>query len=374
MTKKVLTLLSLVVLAGACNMNSPQMIEQQIKKKKDQVEKLTEEIVLLEKNIRQDVAEEEVKFRVPVTVKTLGHESFQHFIDITGKLEAEEDAHISPEMNGQIETVHVKEGDFVKKGKLLVSLNTSLIQSSIREIETGLELANQLYDKQQELWDQKIGSEMQYLEAKNAKQQTEARLATLETQLDMARIKAPFDGVVETIMMKKGELAIPGMQLIQMISLGNLKLYGDISERYMTSIKKGDKVIVSFPDVEGLSVAAPIFRVGNVIDNASRTFRIEVKIDNHNESLKPNMYSIIRLNDFRSSSAFVVPSIVIKQDIKGTYIYIADTEELKARKRYVQTGLSYGDQTMILEGVSKEEKVIVKGFAQASDGVDIDLR
>ncbi|MCK4745569.1 MAG: biotin/lipoyl-binding protein, partial [Bacteroidales bacterium] len=168
MTKKVLTLLSLVVLAGACNMNSPQMIEQQIKKKKDQVEKLTEEIVLLEKNIRQDVAEEEVKFRVPVTVKTLGHESFQHFIDITGKLEAEEDAHISPEMNGQIETVHVKEGDFVKKGKLLVSLNTSLIQSSIREIETGLELANQLYDKQQELWDQKIGSEMQYLEAKNA--------------------------------------------------------------------------------------------------------------------------------------------------------------------------------------------------------------
>ncbi len=363
----------MVVLSGACNRNSPQMIEQQISKKMDQVKKLNEEIALLEETIRQD-SSSEIKFLVPVSVKTMQPESFQHFIEISGKLEAEENAFISPEMNGQIKTVHVKEGEAVKKGKLLVILNTSIIESSIKEIRTGLELAVKVYNKQKELWEQNIGSEMQYLEARNAKEQTEARLATLEAQLDMARIRAPFDGVVETLMMKEGELAIPGMQLIQMISLGNLKLYGNISERYMTRVKKGDMVVVNFPDAGGLSVRAPIFRVGNVIDNASRTFRIEVKINNRNKLLKPNMYSIIRVNDFSSSSAFIVSSVVIKQDIKGNYIYIADTEELKARKRYIKTGLSYEDQTMILDGISEGEKVIVKGFAQVSDGVDLSMR
>lgn len=373
MTKRVLILLSLVILAGSCNMNSPQSTEKQISEKKSQIKKLNEEIALLEKDIQTE-SSSDLKFSVPVSVKVMETESFQHFIEITGKLEAEEDAVISPEMNGQIERIHVEEGDAVKKGQLLVSLNTSLLESSIREIETGLELANKLYDKQKELWDQKIGSEMQYLEAKNAKEQAEARLATLETQLDMSRIKAPFSGIVEAIMMKEGELAIPGMRLIQLINLGNLKLYGDISERYISSINKGDLVIVSFPDLEGLSFSTPIFRVGNVIDNANRTFSIEMKIDNRKRALKPNMYSIIAVKDFSSSSAYVVPSVAIKQDIKGSYIYIAGAEDSKARKRYVTTGLSNQDQTMILEGVSEKEKVIVKGFAQVSDGVYIDMR
>lgn len=373
MTTKAITLIILVLLASACSMNSPEMIEQQIKKKKEQVEKLNEEISALEGSQVQD-SNDEVKFRVPVSIKEIKPELFNHYIEITGKLEAEGDAYISPEMNGQIETIHVKEGSTVKKGQLLVSLNTSLIESSIKEVETGLELANKLFDKQQELWDQKIGSEMQYLEAKNAKEQAEARLATLETQLDMARVKAPFGGVVETIIMKEGELAIPGMQLIQLLSLNDLKVYGNISERYMASVKKGNSVTITFPDVEDYTVEAPIFRVGNTIDNGSRTFRIEVKINNKKGTLKPNMYSIIRLNDFSSDAAFVVPSMVIKQDIKGSYIYVADLENNKATKKYVSTGLSYEDQTLITEGIKTGDKVIIQGFAQVSDGVDIDLR
>jgi len=373
MTKKIIALLSLALIATACNMNSPEMIQQQIKKKKDQVKEINNQIALLEESLQEDKSTE-VKFLIPVSVKYMQTEPFKHFIEITGKLEAEEDAFISPEMNGQVEKVHVKEGDAVKKGQLMVSLNTTLIESSIKEIKTGLELANKLFDKQQELWDQKIGSEMQYLEAKNAKEQAEARLASLKVQLDMARVKAPFAGVVETIMIKEGELAMPGMQVMQMISLGNLKLYGDISERYITSIKPGDMVVVNFPDVEGLNISAPIHRVGNVIDDASRTFRIEVKIDNHKLSLKPNMHSVIRVNDFSSQSSFVVPSIAIKQDIKGNYLYVADKEASKARKRYVTTGLSYEDQTMVLEGISEKEGVIIKGFAQVSDGAGIELR
>ena len=370
MIKKILILTGMALLAGACNTNSPEMIGQQIKKKKDQVQKLNDDIAVLEEKLREDTTAD-VKFRVPVSVKKMLPESFQHFIEVTGMLEAEEYAYISPEMNGQIETIHVNEGDEVKKGQLLASLNTSLIESNIREVKTGLELATKLYDKQMSLWEQNIGSELQYLEAKNAKEQAEARLATLEAQFDMARIKAPFSGVIETIMMKEGELAIPGMQLIQMLSLGSLKLYGNVSERYMNSIGKGDTVRVSFPDVAGLSFQAPVYRVGNMIDNSNRTFRIEVKIDNKTKQLKPNMYSIIRINDFSSESAFVIPSMAIKQDIRGNYVYVSDVDEQKARKRYITPGLSYEDNTMVLEGLSEGDGVIIKGFAQVSDGVDI---
>jgi membrane fusion protein (multidrug efflux system) len=175
-------------------------------------------------------------------------------------------------------------------------------------------------------------------------------------------------------MVKEGEMAMPGMQLMQLISLGNLKLYGDVSERYMTSIKPGDMVFVNFPDMNSLNITAPVYRIGNVIDNASRTFRIEVKIDNHKQSLKPNMHSVIRVNDFSSPSSFVVPSVVIKQDIRGNYVYVVDVEASKAKKRYITTGLSYEDQTMILEGISEEEGVIIKGFDQVSNGMDIELR
>jgi len=371
---KVLSLLSLAFLAAACSMNNPQMTQQQIKKKKEEINKLNKEITELKQDLKQDTTSGEVIFRVPVTVKTMDLEPFRHFIEINGKLEAIEDAFISPEINGQIDKIYVEEGQYVKEGKLLVAQNTSLIKTSIDEVKTGLELANKLYEKQKELWDQKIGSELQYLQAKNTKEQADRRLASLEAQMDMAMIKAPFDGIVETILKKEGELAIPGQQLIQMINLKNLKLYGNVSERYLTSIHQGDQVLVKFPDIEGLSVTAPIFRVGNMIDDASRTFRIEVKINNQNNRLKPNMYSVIEINDFSSPGAFVVPSFVIKQDIKGNYIYIADTRELKARKRYIETGLSYKNQTMILEGVSKGEQVIIKGFSQASDGVHIVLK
>ena len=374
--KKLLIVTSMVVLASACNMNSPEMLEQQLKKKKDQVRELNDQIASLEEQLAQNPGEEAASFLVPVTVKSMDPQPFEHYIEITGKLEAEKDAFISPEMNGQINKIYVKEGQSVKEGQLLLSLNTSITESSIQEVKTGLELANKLYEKQKGLWEQKIGSEMQYLEAKNVMEQAEARLATLEAQLDMARVRAPFTGVVETIMLKEGELAVPGMQVIQMVSLYNLKLYGNISERYMTSIKKGEIVIVDFPDVEGLNVKVPIHRVGNVIDDASRTFRIEMKINNRQKTLKPNMYSTIQVNDFKTASAFVVPSVSIKQDIKGNYLYVATPEEgeLKARKRYVETGLSYKDQTMIKEGVSKGEEVIVKGFAQVSDGVNISVK
>ena len=173
--KKLLIVINMIVLASACNMNSPEMIEQQLKKKKDQVRELNDQIASLEEQLAQNPGKKTATFLVPVTVKAMDAEPFEHYIEITGKLEAEADAFISPEMSGQIEKIYVKEGQSVNKGQLLVSLNTSITESSIQEVKTGLELAVSIYEKQKELWDQKIGSELQYLESKNAMEQAKAR-------------------------------------------------------------------------------------------------------------------------------------------------------------------------------------------------------
>jgi len=371
---KKLGILLMSILFISCN--SQEMIKQQITKKKDQVGKLNEQIAQLEEQLVTDSTSQNNQFIIPVSIKTVQPESFMHFIDITGKVEAENDAFISPEINGQIKKIYVKEGQRVSKGKLLVSLNTEVTEKMIKEVKTGLELAGRLYEKQSELWEKQIGSELQYLETKNVKEQAEARLETLEAQLEMAKIRAPFDGIIEVIMLKEGELAVPGMQLLHLVNLKKLKVYADLSEKYLGDVATGDNVIVSFPDMDNKEMKAEVFRTGNVVDRQSRTFTIEMKLVNHDEILKPNMFSTIRVNDFSSTDAYVLPSLVIRQDIRGNYVFIAQSNSdfYTAKKIYVEPGLSYGDKSMILEGLSAADKVIVEGYDQVSEGVQVDIK
>ncbi len=370
--KKIIILIGIIALAS-CDMNSPEMIREKITKKKDKIRELSQQVQELEGLLNTDSLNSGSKFSIPVTLKELNSGPFNHYIELNGKLEAEEDAFISPEMNGQINRIHVREGDRVTKGQLLVSLNTSLTESSIKEVKTGLELASKLYEKQEDLWEQKIGSELQYLEAKNAKEQAEARLATLKAQLDMSKIRAPFNGEVEIIFLKEGEMAAPGMQVLQLVSLKSLKIYADLSEKYLGSIKENEIVQIEFQDREDAKMTVPIHRIGNVIDEKSRTFRIELKVPNLKEELKPNMFTTLRVNDFSSQQALVVPSLIIKQDISGKYLYLAKEKDgvLTASKKYIEEGLSYQDQTMIVSGLDQGDRVIIEGYSQVSDGVEI---
>ena len=371
---KKLGLFLIVILIISCD--SQEMLKQQISKKKDKVNQLSEEIAQLEEQIVPDHELQDDRFQIPVSVKEMKPESFRHFIDITGNVEAENDAFISPEINGQIKKIHVREGERVTKGQLLISLKTDVTEKMIAEVKTGLELAAKLYEKQSELWKQQIGSELQYLESKNAREQAEARLETLEAQIEMAKIRAPFDGIVESILLKEGELAVPGMQLLHLVDLKHMKVNADISERYLGDIEAGDEVIISFPDLDNLERKASISRVGNVVDRKSRTFIIEMKLDNYDEILKPNMFSIIRVNDYTSQDAFVLPSLAIKQDIRGSYVFIArlNSDFYRARKVYIEPGLSYNDKSVILEGISKDDKVIIEGYDQVSEGVRISIK
>ncbi len=308
---------------------------------------------------------------VLVSVKKLTHEPFYHYFQANGAVEAVEDAFISPEINGQIKKVHVKEGRRVRKGELLVSLNSDIIKSGIAEAKSGLELADTIYNRRKGLWKKKIGSEVQYLQAKTNKESLENRLKSLEAQLDMALIKAPIDGIVDDVLKKEGELAIPGLQLLRLVNLKEVYVNAEVSEAFLPRIKKGDPVRVSFPTYPDLAVDTVVYRTGNVIRVENRTFLVQVKLDNPGEKLKPNIIAVLKMKDFSADAALTVPSIIVKNDLKGSYLYVVEESEGKrlARKTYVVPGKTEGGKTMIEQGLKPGQEVIVEGYNLVKNGM-----
>jgi RND family efflux transporter MFP subunit len=315
-------------------------------------------------------------FQVPVFVKEVQPETFRHFINANGAVEAVNDAFISPETNGQIKSIPVEEGDRVQKGQLLVRLKTTILRSNIKEVKTNLELARETFEKQKRLWQDSVGSEMQYLQAKNKKETLEAKLETLNAQLDMSTIEAPFAGIIEEINQKVGELASPGREILHLVNLNELKIKANLSEKYVSNIRKGDQVQVKFPALDNYSVKVEISRKGSIIDEESRTFTIEARFPNPQEKIKPNQVAIINVNDYTNNEALVVPSEVIKQDMKGDYLYVIEETNgtPAASKVYVKTGRSYNNQTVIRNGLKPGQKVITAGYTQVSEGTEVSIK
>jgi len=369
-TKLIISALLLVFIATSCQ----QGPEQELKSLKTQLKETQSRILELEESLNMDSIKLDEK-SIFVDIINLKADTFIHYITITGSVESNNQAFISPEINGQIKEVLVKEGQQVKKGQALVVLNSEITQKNINEVKTNLELARTVYKKQKELWDQNIGSEIQYLQAKNKKDALEGRLETLEAQQQMATITAPYDGVVDNLFQHEGEMASPGRQVLQLINLQNLKVYADMSERYLPYIHKGDVAKVSFPTYPNLKMKVKVFRVGNMINPANRTVRIQVNVKNVDNKLKPNIISNIELQDFYSDTAIAIPSIIIKQDIKGDYVFIAkgggssDSEGIfYAEKRYVQTGVSHNAKTLITSGLKAGELIVFNGYNLVRNG------
>ncbi len=310
---------------------------------------------------------------IAVKLETLKPQKFQHFIEINGSVKAEKEVIVSAEASGTINEIRVTEGERVKKGELLVVLNSSVISSNINELKNSLELATDNYEKQAALWEQNIGTEMQYLQAKNNKENLEIKLQTLNAQMEMTKVKAPFDGIIDEIFSKEGELASPGVRILHLVNLTELKVYGSVSESLLPSITKGDMVNLSFPVYPDYTQKASIHRKSEVINEKSRTFKIEIKLHNGDRKIKPNMISKIRLNDFYADNAIVVPSHIIKHDFNGSFLYVAidNGDQLIAKKTYVKPGITYESKTMILEGLNANEKVIVVGYNMVSSGAHI---
>lgn len=372
--KQIIAIIMIAAVAACGGKQEKSDIEQQIRDYKTQVRDLNKKISTLQEQLA-NMESSSTEFRLPVEVKTLAPELFSHYFDVNGYVEAENSAFVSPETNGRIETIHVREGQRVSKGQRLVTLNTDVTEKTIQEVKTNLELAQKVYQKQKDLWDKEIGSEIEYLRAKNNKESLESRLETLKSQLEMAILKAPFAGVVDEISLKEGEMASPGMQLLNLVNLRIMKIEGNVAERYLPFISKGDTVVVDFPVYENYKRKTPIRRVGNVINQDSRTFTIEMQLANPGKKIKPNLMAVITVNDFTRDSAMVVPSIIVKEDRQGEYLYTVEEKDggKIAAKTYVKAARSYNDKTMIAEGLEFGDKVITSGYEQVSDGSNVKI-
>lgn len=335
-------------------------------------------IVGIESNIKSlenQLTARDEKVLIPVTAKTIQNELFNHYIITYGEVKAKNYAKISPEMNGRIQNIHVSEGAKVKKGELLVSLSTDAVDKQIKGVKSGLELATKTFNKLDTLWKENIGSEIDYLSAKTNKESLESQLAGLQAQKRMTQIVAPFDGVVNQIYPKEGEIAGPGFPVIEFVNLQKLTIKSDVSEAFIGEIYEGEIVELGFSSLPEYKIKTPIVRVSKVINSASRTFQIEMEINNPNEKIKPNLVSTIKINDFTSDKAFVVPSLSIRKDITGNYVYVVSSMDNKniVAKKYITTGLSYNENTLVTKGLSLNDKVVVKGYHLVSSGVEVNL-
>lgn len=313
--------------------------------------------------------------KVPVTTGKTQVGTFEHFFEVHGNVEVEENATLFAEAPGIVKIIHVREGQSVKKGDLIITLNAAALESGLTEITTALALANKVYEKQSALWEQKIGSEMQYLQAKSNKESLDQKYATLQKQIEMYRIRAPFNGVVDQLIPKVGEAANPGFPLARVLNLNKIYLEGDVSESYMSTIKKGGFVEVKFPSL-GETVIAKVARVGNYINPANRTFKVRVEFSNPGGKYKPNQLAVMKLRDYQSVQALIIPERIIQQDRKGNeyiYTYVQEGKVKRVKKLSIQKGLSYEGKTEVISGLDSTVIYIDKGAktVQEKDAIDI---
>ncbi len=355
----------ILILFYSCGTNRTDNLKQRLEENKKKIKALRAENRKIEDQLSK-FHKDTIAQKIPVKIMVVNPSQFNHFIKAGGIIEAVEMASISPEVPAQIRSILVKEGEYVRKGQLMVSLNSSILSKAIKEMEINLELATTVYEKQKNLWDQKIGSEVEYLKAKSGKESLESALASQRAQLALYSVEAPFNGIVDQISAKEGELSSPGLPILQLVNLSRVKINTDISEIYLPSVHKGDTVEVTFPSYENLTIKCPVYRTGNIIHPDNRTFNVQLRIDNIDNKLKPNMMATVTIKDYSIKNALVVPSTIIKNDIKGKFIFINKNEQ--AEKVYVQTGKSYEDQTVITSGIHDNDRVIIEGFNTVSNG------
>lgn len=343
--------------------------KEELAKLKAESKTLTEKIAKLDAEIKAADPSMKVAEKVfPVITEALQTRSFKSFIEIQGTVETKNTATATPRMAGTYTTVYVKEGQTVKAGQLLAKIDNAILRDQIAALKPQMELANTVFEKQKGLWDQKIGTEIQYLQAKNNKEALEKNLAVLETQVDLYNVYAPISGAVERVMAKTGEVAAPGMPLASIVNLGSLKATANVPDVYISHIKMGDAVKVGLPDLNR-EINARVTFISKLVNPANRTFKIEVAIPT-SADIKPNMLSVLNIADINKSNVLVIKQNYIQSTEFGDVVYVAVTEGNKkvAKGRKVKTGVAYNGEIEVLEGLQAGDLIITDGYQDLVDG------
>jgi membrane fusion protein (multidrug efflux system) len=344
----------------------------QLTKLKQQQTDLGEKIKSLENVVnsgKQDILNPE-KFKF-VGLTEVKADKFDHYIRVQGKLDGDQNAAVFAEVPGTVRAKYADVGQHVVKGQVLAQIDDQQYVSQLEGLETQFKFSSDMFEKQKRLWDQKIGSEVQYLQSKTTKESLELQIASLKQQIEKFKIKSPISGTIEECNIKVGGVVSPDPRLAayRVVELKNLKVTAEVSESYSASVKIVDKLIVRFPDVNK-EIETVVSFVSKYINPVNRTFLIETKINSNSPELKANMIAIIQINDYHADNAVLVPMNVIQTDQAGSYIYIVRPKEkfFAALKQPVVIGNSYNGLAQILQGLTVGDKFISAGYQELISG------
>ncbi|WP_151086497.1 efflux RND transporter periplasmic adaptor subunit [Hymenobacter baengnokdamensis] len=313
---------------------------------------------------------------VPVSVLKVAPENFAGYLEVQGRVDFDQNSTVSSRAAGTLTSVRVQRGDQVHKGQVLATVDASVLDASIAELRTRLDLARIVYEKQAGLWKQQIGTEIQYLQAKNTYEGLQRNLSTLNQQRAMYNVVAPYSGVVDNVLPKLGETVAPGSPVVQLNSGQGGKVLADVSEAYAGSIKAGDKALVAMPDLGNEEIPSTVRTVSRTISATSRTFTVELRLpaDKANR-LRPNMVATVRIQNYGHANATVLPVDLVQHDEENAYVLVVAREKGKAvaQKRVIKTGQTYNGKQEILSGLHTGDEVISAGYQNLNDGQTVKI-
>lgn len=370
MNKTALYILSVLLLFAACSTDKQAKLEE-LKARRDD---LNAQIAALEKEIETEggAADGENNKIVSVKTKKIKKELFKHYLEIQGTIESDNNIFVPSQSGGIVTRIYVKEGDRVRKGQIMAQLDGSIYQRQIESMKSQLALAKTAYERQKRLWDQKIGSEMQFLQAKTQKESLEKQIEALREQYRLTVISSPISGTVDEIKIKEGESAAPGLGAIRVVQLSKLKITASLSESYISSVHENDTVKVRIPSINK-EFEQPIEAVSKVIDPNNRTFNIELKVPKDIEDIKPNMVAVLTINDYTNPEAIVIPLNAIQKTGDDNQVFIVQNNGDKtiAERRSVDPGKYSHDKVEVLKGIEAGDEIITFGFTKLSNKQEI---
>ncbi len=315
-----------------------------------------------------------------VNTITLEPQLFNHYLELQGDVSTKQNVLIYPEMAGTLQRVYVKEGQQVNKGQLLATIDDGGMGSQLSQLKTQAELAKTTFERRKRLWEQQIGSEIEFLSAKAEYEARQDAVKQAESQLGKSSIRAPFSGIIDDVIKDQGTVVSPGpgSEVFRIVNLSDMYIQVDVPETYLSSISKGKEALVYFP-VLGDSIQTKIRETGNFINPANRSFSVEIPVPNKDGEIKPNLTAKVNLNDYTSEDAILIPSSIISENSEGDqYVFVAEEpnadNEAIVKRTFIETGKSQGSLIEVLSGLQSGNHVIKEGARSVKDGQKVKIQ
>ncbi len=380
-----LTVVSAIILTS-CGGENKQSVEdiiaskdlELIRKKKTELDAKAQEISTQLKELEKEIKALDPQEKIPLITTFAAKETvFNHFVELQGNVSTKQNVVIYPEFSGTLTRVYVKEGQKVGKGQILAKIDDGGLSQQLTQLQIQADLAKTTFERQERLWNQKIGSEIQYLQAKSSYEAQEQAVSQLKQQVGKTVVRAPFSGTIDDVITEQGTVVAPGQSMLfRIVNLQDMYIETDVPERYISNVIPGKKVEVEFP-ILGKKLDAKIRQAGNFINPANRTFKAEIAINNKNNNIKPNLTAKLKINDYTSDNAILIKQSIISENAEGEqYVYIVSNKNdsmAKAKRVIIETGKTQGDNIEVLSGLKNGDEIIDEGARSVKDGQDVKI-